>query len=231
MQQTIEDNKVLDEQKEATGTRGSLMDAAVHSEDVAQNLADRDIAVKEEYKEKHPEAFGDDFQLGEKSPEVETKSASSQAPANNYYGGDVDFDKLYDDYRMPKNGADYIKQLWSNEKGGKAAAIGNVIGNLLTGGEQWKQYQDNYIKEMTERNSRRFNDGMDLLKRAQYNKQDLDFLQNQVNKKLGMARGMSSEDIALLQSFNQALQTGGLSSLLGSIGSQGIAKIFGLLGL
>ena len=57
MQQVIEDNKVLDEQKEATGTRGSLVGAAVHPEEVAQNLADRDIAVKEEYKEKTPRSI------------------------------------------------------------------------------------------------------------------------------------------------------------------------------
>lgn len=62
IQQVQEENKVLDEVAEATGQRpatilGHPVGQAVHSEDVAQDLKDRDIAVKDEYKEKNPEVF------------------------------------------------------------------------------------------------------------------------------------------------------------------------------
>ena len=65
IQQVQEENKVLDEVAEATGQRpatilGHPVGQAVHSEDVAQDLNDRDIAVKDEYKEKHPEVFSED---------------------------------------------------------------------------------------------------------------------------------------------------------------------------
>ena len=70
--------------------------------------------------------------------------------------------ELYDTYRAPKNGAEYLKRLWnSGQKGGKAAAIGNVLGNILgavgagmVGKEytsDWQKYRDNYIKAEQER--------------------------------------------------------------------------------
>ena len=72
MEQTIEDNEVLDEQQEATGTRGSIVGAAVHPEDVPQNLHDRGIAVKDEYKAEHPEVFADAKEAEEKVKNGET---------------------------------------------------------------------------------------------------------------------------------------------------------------
>ena len=65
IQQTIEENQVLDEVADATGQRpatilGHAVGQAVHPEDVAQDLKDRDIAVKDEYKEKHPDVFAEE---------------------------------------------------------------------------------------------------------------------------------------------------------------------------
>jgi hypothetical protein len=153
MQQVIEDNKVLDEQKEATGTRGSLVGAAVHPEEVAQNLADRDIAVKEEYKEKHPEVFGGDLQIGDKSnigekqnePANTTRSANdsnNSVPENGLNPREQKAkdsamkqwqiaQEVLDEQNPYKSGADYLQALWGKGAKGKAQAVANVLGNLL----------------------------------------------------------------------------------------------------
>lgn len=93
---------------------------------------------------------------------------------------DPDFYKKYvDEYYGPKNGADYLKSLWSQGAGGKAAAIGNVLGNLMGAAGKgaigqdyetdWQKYKDNYIKAQSERNQRAFNDNMDIVKQVRQN--------------------------------------------------------------
>ena len=60
VQQKVEDQKIIDETAEATGLerdKGLLKGNAVHSDEVAKNLADRGVAVTDEYKEKHPEVY------------------------------------------------------------------------------------------------------------------------------------------------------------------------------
>lgn len=153
MQQVVEDNKVLDEQKEATGARGSLVGAAVHPEEVAQNLADRDIAVKEEYKEKHPEVFGGDLQIGNESNVGEKQNGLTDT-ARNANGSNASASEnglspreqkakdsamkqwqiaqeILDEQNPYKSGADYLQALWGKGAKGKAQAVGNVLGNLL----------------------------------------------------------------------------------------------------
>lgn len=153
MQQVVEDNKVLDEQKEATGTRGSLVGAAVHPEEVAQNLADRDIAVKEEYKEEHPEVFGGEMQIGNES-NVGEKQDGLTDTASTADGSSVSASEdglnlrekkakdsamkqwqiaqeILDEQNPYKSGADYLQALWGKGAKGKAQAVGNVLGNLL----------------------------------------------------------------------------------------------------
>lgn len=154
MQQVVEDNKVLDEQKEATGTRGSLVGAAVHPEEVAQNLADRDIAVKEEYKEEHPEAFGGEMQIGNESNVGDKQNGLSDnnSTASDNSGSVNENDGLnlrekkakdsamkqwqiaqevLDEQNPYKSGADYLQSLWGKGAKGKAQAVANVLGNLL----------------------------------------------------------------------------------------------------
>lgn len=190
-----------------------------------------------------------------------------ETPSGNTENKGIDWKSIYNEYMGPKNGADYVKALWNNGEYGKA--VGNVLGNLLgslgtinvggasTGGRDfhsdWEDYRTNYTQAQKERNQTAFNNGMDLLKRAEMNQQDLekqagmneldlskreamntqdlDFLQKEVDKKLKMSKDLSAEDIALLQSFNTALNAGGISAALGSLGSKGIAKLAEILGL
>lgn len=85
IQQVQEENKVLDEVAEATGQRpatilGHPVGQAVHPEDVAQDLKDRDIAVKDEYKEKHPEVFSEDGETKESNVSAAGKVNDNDSP-------------------------------------------------------------------------------------------------------------------------------------------------------
>ncbi len=108
---------------------------------------------------------------GNKSDESELPKAPEEA--------NLDFSDYISNFYGPKNGADYLKSLWSQGAGGKAAAIGNVLGNILgaTGkglaGQDyktdWQTYKDNYTKEMAERNQKAFDQNMDISKQLRTN--------------------------------------------------------------
>lgn len=119
----------------------------------------------------------------EVTPEVETET-SNPTPIENEMpkapeSANVDFSDYIKNYYGPKNGADYLKSLWSQGAGGKAAAIGNVLGNILgaTGKglagqdykSDWQTYKDNYTKEMAERNQKAFDQNMDISKQLRTN--------------------------------------------------------------
>lgn len=128
--------------------------------------------------------------------------------------------QYYDDYRLPKNGAEYLKQLWGQGAAGKAKAIGNVIGNLLgkTGtinvaGAQgqgrdftsdWENYVNNYQKEMADRNARIFNDNMDIVKQASTNAQARKDLVAQLELALKNAGKLDANAMRLLQIWSTA---------------------------
>lgn len=111
----------------------------------------------------------------EEVTEETPQSEMPKAPAS----ANVDFSDYLKNYYGPKNGADYLKSLWANGAGGKAAAIGNVLGNLLgaTGkglaGQDyktdWQTYKDNYIKEMADRNQKAFDQNMDISRQLRTN--------------------------------------------------------------
>ena len=70
IQQKKEDQQIIDETAEATGLsrdKGLLKNNATDSKDVAQNLKDRDVAVKDEYKKKNSDVYDKvEFQVGNK---------------------------------------------------------------------------------------------------------------------------------------------------------------------
>ena len=114
--------------------------------------------------------------ITEEAPAKEVTDAPvEKAPES----ANVDFSDYLKNYYGPKNGADYLKSLWANGAGGKAAAIGNVLGNLLgaTGkglaGQDyktdWQTYKDNYIKEMADRNQKAFDQNMDISRQLRTN--------------------------------------------------------------
>jgi hypothetical protein len=97
--------------------------------------------------------------------------------------GNLDFSDYISNFYGPKNGADYLKALWTRGEYGKA--VGNVLGNLLgslgainvggasTGGigsrSDWEDYRNNYTKAMAERNQQAFDQNMDISKQLRTN--------------------------------------------------------------
>jgi len=236
MQQVIEDNKVLDEQKEATGTRGSLVGAAVHPEDVAQNLADRDIAVKEEYKEKHPEVFGGDLQIGDKSDVGEKTngvgnnnivSSNSNVESNGLSPQEQLAEdsamkqwqiaqKVLDEQNPYKSGADYLKALWGSGAQGKAQAIANVLGNLLGSAgkgvagqdytSDWQKYKDEYTKQSQERRAEAAKNAQDMVNTIAQNKEARAELVNALQQAKAQGAKLSADDMIAIQNWQTATQ-------------------------
>lgn len=170
---------------------------------------------------------------GNKSGGVTEETSQSEmpkAPAS----ANVDFSDYLKNYYGPKNGADYLKALWSNGAGGKAAAIGNVLGNLLgaTGkglaGQDyktdWQTYKDNYIKEMADRNQKAFDQNMDISRQLRTN----DVARGEMLKALEqyekIGKGMTPEKFenirkALTATGNSSQMEYYLSSVLGDLSS------------
>ena len=137
--------------------------------------------------------------------------------------------ELYDTYRAPKNGAEYIKRLLDSEqKGGKAMAIANVLGNLLgaVGGgkdyvSDWQKYRDNYIKAEQERNQREYNDAMDIVKQARTNKQSRKDMLAQIDLAIKRGAKLSAEEMAAIKNFSLGT---GQSSYMDAIMAQIMLK-------
>lgn len=232
IQQVVEDNKVLDEQKDATGTRGSLVGAAVHPEEVAQNLEDRDIAVKEEYKEKHPEVFGGDLQIGNESNVGDESNAGNGSNAgagdnsntnnqeaiaeNNAMKQWQIAQKVLDEQNPYKSGADYLKALWGSGAQGKAQAVANVLGNLLgavgkgAAGQDytsdWQRYKDEYTKQAQERRAEASKNAQDMVNTIAQNKEARAELVNALQQAKAQGANLSADDMIAIQNWQTATQ-------------------------
>lgn len=172
------------------------------------------------------------------TPETVTPEGTTETPQSDMpkapASANVDFSDYLKNYYGPKNGADYLKALWSNGVGGKAAAIGNVLGNLLgaTGkglaGQDyktdWQTYKDNYIKEMADRNQKAFDQNMDISRQLRTN----DVARGEMLKALEqyekIGKGMTPEKFenirkALTATGNSSQMEYYLSSVLGDLTS------------
>ena len=165
----------------------------------------------------------------EVTPE-ESKEEIGKAPSS----ANVDFSDYLKNYYGPKNGADYLKALWSNGAGGKAAAIGNVLGNLLgaTGkglaGQDyktdWQTYKDNYIKEMADRNQKAFDQNMDISRQLRTNDVARGEMLKALDQYAKIGKGMTPEKFenirkALTATGNSSQMEYYLSSVLGDLTS------------
>lgn len=126
-----------------------------------------------------------DIPFDNKNSSVSSDNKNSSASPTKYSWDDAEelspdeMKSIYDTYKAPKNGAEYLKRLWNSGRGGKAAAIGNVLGNFMgaVGGgkdyvSDWQKYKDNYIKAEQERNQREYNDAMDIVKLGKTNEEE-----------------------------------------------------------
>lgn len=146
---------------------------AIGDTDVATGIIPNEPLVTEEAEVKE-ESDGDG-----KKPDGNNADGDDKTLPKAPEEGNLDFSDYINNFYGPKNGADYLKSLWSQGAGGKAAAIGNVLGNLLgaTGKglagkdytSDWQTYKDNYTKEMAERNQKAFDQNMDISKQLRTN--------------------------------------------------------------
>lgn len=169
--------------------------------------------------------------LGQKAtPTVDTVSEPGKAPEE----ANLDFSDYIKNYYGPKNGADYLKSLWANGAGGKAAAIGNVLGNILgaTGkglaGQDyktdWQTYKDNYIKEMADRNQKAFDQNMDISRQLRTNDVARGEMLKALDQYAKIGKGMTPEKFenirkALTATGNSSQMEYYLSSVLGDLTS------------
>ena len=186
--------------------------------DITSPYAIRNLPVDKEEVDKYLEDPAN-YKAGEEPKREITET--SEKPSVKPTLEDIKFaQQYYDDYRLPKNGAEYLKQLWGQGATGKAKAVGNVIGNLLgkagtinVAGAQgqgrdftsdWENYVNNYQKEMADRNARIFNDNMDIVKQASTNAQARKDLVAQLELALKNAGKLDANAMRLLQIWSTA---------------------------
>lgn len=139
------------------------------------------------------------------------------------------------EYALPKNGADYLKSLWKEDKGGKAKAIGNVLGNLLgaagyglAGKEyttDWEDYKNRYLDEASRREGEQFDRASGLTQRMFENQQDIDKMINSLDREIAFARNLSDSDKLAWTSFKQAQNAGDWKTILTMLATGKLGKI------
>lgn len=139
-----------------------------------------------------------------------------------------DFQQMLRDYKqeyaLPKNGADYLKSLWKDGKGGTAKAIGNVLGNLLgaagyglAGKEystDWEDYKNRYLDEASRREGEQFDRASGLTQRMFENQQDVDRMINELDREISFSKNLSDSDKLAWTSFKQAQNAGDWRTIL-----------------
>lgn len=161
---------------------------------------------------------------------VKSEPKSESKPAEDE--DDDDWARKYiDSYKQPKNAAEYLKDLWNSGKAGKAAAVGNVLGNLLgaagsglAGKEynsSWNKYKDNYIKEMAERENRAYNDAQDFVKTAKTNEQSRNEMAKMIDFMAREGGEISPEDAVKIKNYMNNTQK---SSLLDTLLTELVVK-------
>jgi hypothetical protein len=172
-----------------------------------------------------------------KPAEAETSAEPNAAPATSTNEGEAspktelpyeDFQQMLRDYKkeyaLPKNGADYLKSLWKEGKGGKAKAIGNVLGNLLGAGgyglagkeytTDWEDYKNRYLDEASRRESEQFDRASGLTQRMFENQQDVDRMINELDREISFSKNLSDADKLAWTSFKQAQNAGDWRTIL-----------------
>lgn len=150
-----------------------------------------------------------------------TGSSSTKLPYEEFQQMLRDYKKEYD---LPKNGADYLRSLWKEDKGGKAKAIGNVLGNLLgaagyglAGKEystDWEDYKNRYLEEASRREGEQFDRASGLTQRMFENQQDVDKMIKSLDEEIAFSKNLSDADKLAWTSFKQAQNAGDWRTIL-----------------
>lgn len=145
--------------------------------------------------------------------------------------------KVLDENNPYKSGADYLKALWGKGAGGKAAAIANVLGNVLgavgsgAAGKDytsdWQKYKDDYTKQSMERRAQASQDAQDMVKTAAQNQAARNELVYAVNQAIAQGAKISQSGMEALNKWQNATTPSSalnkaVASVIAEIGEKGI---------
>lgn len=159
--------------------------------------------------------------------EDSASNANQNAGAYNVGQGDVDsitqggkseYDvakEVLDENNPYKSGSDFLKYLWGQGGSGKAKAIGNVLGNLLSAsgnalkgegdkGTQWNDFVTNYMQNENEARKSAMSDAQAAVKTANANKAARTELVKALNQAKAQGKNITPTDMIAIEMWQKA---------------------------
>lgn len=159
--------------------------------------------------------------------EGSASNANQNAGAYNVGQGDVDsiseggkseYDvakEVLDENNPYKSGSDFLKYLWGQGGSGKAKAIGNVLGNILSAsgnaikgegdkGTQWNDFVTNYMQNENEARKTAISDAQSAVKTANANKAARTELVKALNQAKAQGKNITSADQTAIEMWQRA---------------------------
>lgn len=154
-------------------------------------------------------------------------NANENAGAYNVGQGDVDSiseggkseyevaKAVLDENNPYKSGSDFLKYLWGQGAGGKAKAIGSVLGNILSAsgnaikgegdkGTQWNNFVTNYMQNENEARKTAISDAQNAVKTANANKSARTELVKALNQAKAQGKNITPADMIAIETWQNA---------------------------
>lgn len=133
-------------------------------------------------------------------------------------GGKSEYDvakTVLDENNPYKSGSDFLKYLWGQGGSGKAKAIGNVLGNLLSAsgnavkgesdkGTQWNDFVTNYMQSENEARKTAISDAQAAVKTANANKAARTELVKALNQAKAQGKNITEADMLAIEKWQRA---------------------------
>lgn len=155
-------------------------------------------------------------------------NANQNAGAYNVGQGDVDsiteggkseYDvakDVLDENNPYKSGSDFLKYLWGQGGSGKAKAIGNVLGNILSAsgnaikgegdkGTQWNDFVTNYMQNENKARKTAISDAQSAVKTANANKAARTELVKALNQAKAQGKNITGADTLAIEKWQRAI--------------------------
>lgn len=114
---------------------------------------------------------------------------------------------VYEENAKPfRSGADMLKELWSKNKGQAVVnTIGNVIGGLANGTNEWTKNRDAYLKTLQNAASQAAEDTSRNINTANLAEGERAEAINKLNQEIDVGKNLTAEDIANASTAQQVL--------------------------
>lgn len=133
-------------------------------------------------------------------------------------GGKSEYDvakTVLDENNPYKSGSDFLKYLWGQGGSGKAKAIGNVLGNILSAsgnaikgegdkGTQWNDFVTNYMQNENEARKTAISDAQSAVKTANANKAARTELVKALNQAKAQGKNITPADQIAIEMWQNA---------------------------